>query len=96
VAVKFFSKDSKEKEKEAKDKEFNNSDFKDATAEESTKLLADCRLLRKDELVVSFIFLLNIEKNVCSKKLIHLIFIGNKIIYEFPSSRLFSTYPKTC
>ncbi|OXU30332.1 hypothetical protein TSAR_012971 [Trichomalopsis sarcophagae] len=52
VAVKFFSKDLKEKEKEAKDKDFNNSDFKDATAEEPTKLLADCRLLRKDELVV--------------------------------------------
>lgn len=52
VAVKFFSKDSKEKEKELKEKDFNNSDFKDITAEEPTKLLADCRLLRKDELVV--------------------------------------------
>lgn len=43
VAVKFFSKDLKEKEKE-KDS--------DVPAEETTKLLADCRLLRKDELVV--------------------------------------------
>ncbi|XP_015437397.1 PREDICTED: E3 ubiquitin-protein ligase UBR5 isoform X2 [Dufourea novaeangliae] len=50
VAVKFFSKDSKEKEKEIKEKDFNTSDFKDLTAEESIKLLADCRLLRKDEL----------------------------------------------
>ncbi|KAG7207185.1 hypothetical protein KM043_008872 [Ampulex compressa] len=52
VAVKFFSKDSKEKEKEIKEKDFNTSDFKDLTAEESIKLLADCRLLRKDELQV--------------------------------------------
>lgn len=52
VAVKFFSKDSKEKEKEIKEKDFNTSDFKDLTAEESIKLLADCRLLRKDELRV--------------------------------------------
>ncbi|XP_058797650.1 E3 ubiquitin-protein ligase hyd isoform X2 [Phymastichus coffea] len=43
VAVKFFSKDVKEKEKD-KDS--------DTVAEEPTKLLADCRLLRKDELVV--------------------------------------------
>ncbi|XP_076167113.1 E3 ubiquitin-protein ligase hyd isoform X3 [Ptiloglossa arizonensis] len=53
VAVKFFSKDSKEKEKEIKEKDFNTSDFKDLTAEESIKLLADCRLLRKDELQTS-------------------------------------------
>ncbi|XP_076242470.1 E3 ubiquitin-protein ligase hyd isoform X1 [Calliopsis andreniformis] len=52
VAVKFFSKDSKEKEKEIKEKDFNTSDFKDLTAEEWIKLLADCRLLRKDELQV--------------------------------------------
>ncbi|XP_012151178.2 E3 ubiquitin-protein ligase hyd isoform X2 [Megachile rotundata] len=52
VAVKFFSKDSKEKEKEIKEKDFSTSDFKDLTAEESIKLLADCRLLRKDELRV--------------------------------------------
>ncbi|XP_025994709.1 E3 ubiquitin-protein ligase hyd isoform X3 [Solenopsis invicta] len=52
VAVKFFSKDSKEKEKEIKDKDFNTSDFKDLTTEEPMKLLADCRLLRKDELQV--------------------------------------------
>lgn len=51
VAVKFFSKDVKEKDKE-KEKEYN-SDYRDATTEEPTKLLADCRLLRKDELVVS-------------------------------------------
>ncbi|XP_076647638.1 E3 ubiquitin-protein ligase hyd isoform X1 [Halictus rubicundus] len=52
VAVKFFSKDSKEKEKDIKEKDFGTSDFKDLTAEESIKLLADCRLLRKDELQV--------------------------------------------
>lgn len=52
VAVKFFSKDSKEKEKETKEKDFSTSDFKDLTAEELIKLLADCRLLRKDELQV--------------------------------------------
>ncbi|XP_011879183.1 PREDICTED: E3 ubiquitin-protein ligase UBR5 isoform X1 [Vollenhovia emeryi] len=52
VAVKFFSKDSKEKEKEIKEKDFNTSDFKDLTTEEPMKLLADCRLLRKDELQV--------------------------------------------
>ncbi|XP_076670433.1 E3 ubiquitin-protein ligase hyd isoform X1 [Andrena cerasifolii] len=52
VAVKFFSKDSKEKEKEIKEKDFSTSDFKDLTAEEWIKLLADCRLLRKDELQV--------------------------------------------
>lgn len=52
VAVKFFSKDSKEKEKEIKEKDFSTSDFKDLTAEEPMKLLADCRLLRKDELQV--------------------------------------------
>nr|XP_031849236.1 E3 ubiquitin-protein ligase UBR5 [Nomia melanderi] len=52
VAVKFFSKDSKDKEKEIKEKDFSTSDFKDLTAEESIKLLADCRLLRKDELQV--------------------------------------------
>lgn len=52
VAVKFFSKDSKEKEKESKDKDFSTADFKDLTAEELIKLLADCRLLRKDELQV--------------------------------------------
>ncbi|KAH0951982.1 hypothetical protein HN011_005163 [Eciton burchellii] len=52
VAVKFFSKDSKEKEKEIKEKDFNTSDFKDSTTEEPVKLLADCRLLRKDELQV--------------------------------------------
>lgn len=51
--MKFFSKDSKEKEKEIKEKDFNTSDFKDLTAEESIKLLADCRLLRKDELQVN-------------------------------------------
>lgn len=50
--MKFFSKDSKEKEKEIKEKDFNTSDFKDLTAEEPVKLLADCRLLRKDELQV--------------------------------------------
>ncbi|XP_071568460.1 E3 ubiquitin-protein ligase UBR5 isoform X1 [Temnothorax nylanderi] len=52
VAVKFFSKDSKEKEKEIKEKDFSTSDFKDLTTEEPMKLLADCRLLRKDELQV--------------------------------------------
>ncbi|XP_012274394.1 E3 ubiquitin-protein ligase UBR5 isoform X2 [Orussus abietinus] len=52
VAVKFFSKDSKEKERETKEKDFSASDFKDLTAEELIKLLADCRLLRKDELQV--------------------------------------------
>ncbi|XP_043283698.1 E3 ubiquitin-protein ligase UBR5 isoform X2 [Venturia canescens] len=52
VAVKFFSKDSKEKEKESKEKDFSTSDFKDVTAEDMIKLLADCRLLRKDELQV--------------------------------------------
>lgn len=52
VAVKFFSKDSKEKEKETKEKDFSTSDFKDLTAEELIKLLADCRLLRKDDLQV--------------------------------------------
>ncbi|XP_012256943.2 E3 ubiquitin-protein ligase UBR5 isoform X2 [Athalia rosae] len=52
VAVKFFSRDSKEKEKETKEKDFSASDFKDLTAEELIKLLADCRLLRKDELQV--------------------------------------------
>lgn len=51
VAVKFFSKDSKEKEKETKEKDFS-SDFKDINAEDMIKLLADCRLLRKDELQV--------------------------------------------
>lgn len=50
--MKFFSKDAKEKEKETKEKDFNSSDFKDLTAEELIKLLADCRLLRKDELQV--------------------------------------------
>lgn len=50
VAVKFFSRDSKEKE--IKEKDFSPSDFKDLTAEEPMKLLADCRLLRKDELQV--------------------------------------------
>ncbi|CAL1688637.1 unnamed protein product [Lasius platythorax] len=50
VAVKFFSRDSKEKE--IKEKDFSPSDFKDFTAEEPMKLLADCRLLRKDELQV--------------------------------------------
>jgi E3 ubiquitin-protein ligase EDD1 len=55
--VKFFSKDSKEKEKEIKEKDFNTSDFKDSTTEEPVKLLADCRLLRKDELqVIVFIY----------------------------------------
>ena len=52
VAVKFFSKDTKEKEKESKEKDFSTADFKDLTAEELIKLLADCRLLRKDELQV--------------------------------------------
>lgn len=52
VAVKFFSKDAKEKEKELKEKDFSTSDFKDMTAEEMIKLLAYCRLLRKDELQV--------------------------------------------
>ncbi|XP_066593371.1 E3 ubiquitin-protein ligase UBR5-like isoform X2 [Prorops nasuta] len=52
VAVKFFSKDANEKEKETKEKDFNTSDFKDLTAEELIKLIADCRLLRKDELQV--------------------------------------------
>lgn len=51
--MKFFSKDSKEKEKETKEKDFSTSDFKDVTAEDMIKLLADCRLLRKDELQVS-------------------------------------------
>ncbi|XP_014208162.1 E3 ubiquitin-protein ligase UBR5 isoform X2 [Copidosoma floridanum] len=46
VAVKFLNKDLKDKEKEFKDKE--GADI----AEEPTKLLADCRLLRKDELMV--------------------------------------------
>ncbi|XP_006566770.1 E3 ubiquitin-protein ligase UBR5 isoform X2 [Apis mellifera] len=50
VAVKFFSKDSKEKE--IKEKDFSTSDFKDLTTEELIKLLADCRLLRKDEIQV--------------------------------------------
>ncbi|XP_070159750.1 E3 ubiquitin-protein ligase UBR5 isoform X2 [Polyergus mexicanus] len=50
VAVKFFSRDSKEKE--IKEKDFSQSDFKDLTTEEPMKLLADCRLLRKDELQV--------------------------------------------
>ncbi|XP_020295718.1 E3 ubiquitin-protein ligase UBR5 isoform X3 [Pseudomyrmex gracilis] len=50
VAVKFFSKDSKEKD--TKEKDFNTSDLKDLTTEEPMKLLADCRLLRKDELQV--------------------------------------------
>lgn len=45
VAVKFFNKDSKDKEKEFKD-------GIDTVTEEPTKLLADCRLLRKDELMV--------------------------------------------
>ena len=45
VAVKFLSK---EKEKEIKDKDYIDN------IEEPTKLLADCRLLRKDELVVMF------------------------------------------
>lgn len=49
VAVKFFSKEMKEKEM----KDLNNSDYKDV-AEEPMKLLADCRLLRKDELMVSY------------------------------------------
>lgn len=63
VAVKFFSKDSKEKEKEIKEKDFNTSDFKDLTTEEPMKLLADCRLLRKDELqVICRIYL----RRVCS------------------------------
>ena len=52
VAVKFFSKDSKEKEK---DKDYSNPDNKDSIVEEPTKLLADCRLLRKDELVVNYL-----------------------------------------
>lgn len=50
VAVKFFSKDAKEKE--IKEKDFSTSDFKDLTTEELIKLLADCRLLRKDEIQV--------------------------------------------
>jgi len=53
--VKFFSKDSKEKEKEIKEKDVSTSDFKDLTTEEPMKLLADCRLLRKDELQVMII-----------------------------------------
>lgn len=53
VAVKFFSRDSKEKE--IKEKDFSQSDFKDLTTEEPMKLLADCRLLRKDELQVMII-----------------------------------------
>ncbi|XP_014299219.1 E3 ubiquitin-protein ligase UBR5 [Microplitis demolitor] len=52
VAVKFFSKDSKEKEKEIKEKDFITSDFKDLTADEMMKLIAECRLLRKDEVQV--------------------------------------------
>ncbi|KAG8042536.1 hypothetical protein G9C98_005170 [Cotesia typhae] len=52
VAVKFFSKDSKEKEKEMKEKDFITSDFKDLTADEMMKLIAECRLLRKDEVQV--------------------------------------------
>ena len=52
MAVKFFSKDSKEKEKETKEKDFSTTDYKDVTAEDMIKLLADCRLLRKDELQV--------------------------------------------
>ncbi|XP_034947480.1 E3 ubiquitin-protein ligase hyd isoform X2 [Chelonus insularis] len=52
VAVKFFSKDFKEKERESKEKDFSTADFKDLTAEELIKLLTDCRLLRKDELQV--------------------------------------------
>lgn len=51
AAVKFFSKDSKEKE--IKEKDFSTSDFKDLTTEELIKLLADCRLLRKDEIQVN-------------------------------------------
>ena len=53
--MKFFSKDSKEKEKEIKEKDVSTSDFKDLTTEEPMKLLADCRLLRKDELQVMII-----------------------------------------
>lgn len=52
VAVKFFSKDAKEKEKESKEKDFSTSDFKDMTTDDMIKLLNDCRLLRKDELQV--------------------------------------------
>ena len=63
VAVKFFAKDLKEKEKENKEKDYNS----DSTAEEPTKLLADCRLLRKDELVVSFSITVIIFPNFNSK-----------------------------
>ncbi|XP_067216708.1 E3 ubiquitin-protein ligase UBR5 isoform X3 [Linepithema humile] len=52
VAVKFFPKYSREKEKEIKEKDFNTSDFKDPIAEEPMMLLADCRLLRRDEVQV--------------------------------------------
>lgn len=67
VAVKFFSRDSKEKE--IKEKDFSPSDFKDFTAEEPMKLLADCRLLRKDELQVMlipilFICICNVYLNI--------------------------------
>lgn len=63
VAVKFFSRDSKEKE--IKEKDFSPSDFKDLTAEEPMKLLADCRLLRKDELQVMPTYIcINIYLNI--------------------------------
>lgn len=56
VAVKFFPKYSREKEKEIKEKDFNTSDFKDPIAEEPMLLLADCRLLRRDEVQVLTIY----------------------------------------
>lgn len=56
VAVKFFSKDIKDKDKE-KDKDY------DSTSEEPTKLLADCRLLRKDELTVEILTVIYLSKS---------------------------------